>query len=75
MARNKYDTDEVLEESFDVNQLKRLGKYVKPYMGRMICIIILMLSASALTMTIPLIFLFAVVNIRRHRNGVFRVVL
>ena len=54
MARNKYDTDEVLEESFDVNQLKRLGKYVKPYMGRMICIIILMLSASALTMTIPL---------------------
>ena len=56
MARNKYDTDEVLEESFDVNQLKRLGNYVKPYMGRMICIIILMLSASALTMTIPLIF-------------------
>ena len=56
MARNKYDTDEVLEESFDVNQLKRLGQYVKPYMGKMICIIILMLSASALTMTIPLIF-------------------
>lgn len=56
MARNKYDTDEILEESFDVNQLKRLGRYVKPYIGRMILIIVLMLSASALTMTIPLIF-------------------
>lgn len=56
MARNKYDTDEILEESFDVNQLKRLGRYVKPYIGRMIFIIVLMLSASALTMTIPLIF-------------------
>ena len=56
MARNRYDTDEILEESFDVNQLKRLGKYVKPYIGRMILIIVLMLSSSGLTMTIPLIF-------------------
>lgn len=56
MARNRYDTDEILEESFDINQLKRLGRYVYPYTGKMIFIIILMLSASALTMTIPIIF-------------------
>lgn len=56
MARNKYDTDEVLEESFDVSQLKRLARYVTPYMGRMIFVVILMLSASALTMMIPIIF-------------------
>lgn len=31
MARNKYDVDEVLEDRFDINQLKRLGKYVAPY--------------------------------------------
>ena len=24
MARNKYDVDEVLEDKFDINQLKRL---------------------------------------------------
>ena len=27
MARNKYDVDEVLEDKFDLNQLKRLLAY------------------------------------------------
>ena len=31
MARNRYDMDEVLEDSFDIRQLKRLGHYVAPY--------------------------------------------
>lgn len=56
MARNRYDVDEVLEDSFDINQLKRLGRYVAPYKYKMIGIILLMLSSSALTMTIPTIF-------------------
>ncbi len=56
MARNRYDTDEVLEDSFDVSQLKRLAHYVSPYKGKMAGIIILMLSASALTMMIPIFF-------------------
>ena len=56
MARNRYDVDEVLEDSFDINQLKRLGRYVSPYKYKMIGIILLMLSSSALTMTIPTIF-------------------
>ena len=56
MARNRYDMDEVLEDSFDLNQLKRLAKYIAPYKGKMIAIIFLMLSASALTMLIPMIF-------------------
>ena len=30
MARNKYDVDEVMEDKFDFNQLKRLVHYVKP---------------------------------------------
>ncbi|MDL2301805.1 ABC transporter ATP-binding protein/permease [Lachnospiraceae bacterium OttesenSCG-928-D06] len=54
MARNRYDMDEVLEDSFDVNQLKRLAAYISPYKTKMIGIIVLMLSASALTMIIPL---------------------
>lgn len=54
MARNRYDMDEILEDSFDVNQLKRLARYVSPYKKRMAAVIFLMLSASALTMMIPL---------------------
>ena len=56
MARNRYDMDEILEDSFDVNQLKRLVGYIKPYKKQMTGVIILMLSASALTMTIPIFF-------------------
>ena len=56
MARNRYDMDEVLEDSFDLNQLKRLAHYIAPYKGKMAGIIFLMLSASALTMMIPIFF-------------------
>ena len=53
MARNRYDVDETLEDNFDVSQLKRLGGYIKPYMGRMFVILLLMLSSSGLTMLLP----------------------
>ncbi len=54
MARNKYDTDELLQERFDFGQFKRMIKYISPYKGRMLGIVFLMLSSSALTMLIPL---------------------
>lgn len=56
MARNRYDVDEILEDKFDVNQLKRLGKYISPYKGKMFLVLVLMLSSSALTMLIPKFF-------------------
>lgn len=56
MARNRYDVDEILEDKFDVNQLKRLGKYILPYKGKMLLVLVLMLSSSALTMLIPMFF-------------------
>lgn len=56
MARNKYDMDEVLEDSFDMNQLKRLAGYITPYKGKMLFVIVLLLSSSALTMLIPIFF-------------------
>ena len=56
MARNRYDMDEILEDKFDIRQLKRLAGYVSPYKGRMAGIILLMLSASALTMMVPIFF-------------------
>lgn len=56
MARNRYDMDEVLEESFDVGQLKRLLQYIAPHKLKMCSVIFLMLSSGALTMVIPLFF-------------------
>lgn len=57
MARNKYDVDEILEESFDFEQFKRLMGYLKPYRKRFFSVAVLMLSASAFTMLIPQFFL------------------
>ena len=54
MARNKYDIDETLESKFDINQLKRLGKYVGSYKKTLITVIVLMLISSALSMLNPL---------------------
>ena len=56
MARNRYDMDEVLEDSFDLNQLKRLAGYITPYKNKMAGVIVLMLSSSALTMMVPIFF-------------------
>lgn len=56
MARNRYDVDEVLEDSFDFGQLKRLARYIAPYKMKMFGIILLMLTSSALTMMIPIFF-------------------
>ena len=56
MARNRYDMDDILEDSFDVNQLKRLAGYIAPYKKKMAGVILLMLSSSALTMAIPIFF-------------------
>lgn len=53
MARNTYDKDEDLEETYNFGQLKRLGKYVKPHIKTMIFIILLMLSTAALGMLYP----------------------
>ncbi|MDE6168433.1 MAG: ABC transporter ATP-binding protein, partial [Acetatifactor sp.] len=56
MARNRYDMDEILEDSFDINQLRRLAGYVSPYKKKMVCVIIVMLTSSALTMMVPIFF-------------------
>ncbi len=57
MARNKYDVDEILEDKFDINQLKRLLGYLKPYRKRFASVAVMMLTASAFTMLIPQFFL------------------
>ena len=54
MARNKYDIDEMIEESYDIKQLGRILKYVNPYRGQLALALFLMLSSSALTMLFPI---------------------
>ena len=56
MARNRYDMDEVLEDSFDVSQLKRLGGYIAPYKNKMVGVIVIMMTSSGLAMMIPIFF-------------------
>ena len=48
--------DEVLEDKFDLNQLKRLLAYLIPYRKRFVSVGFMMLSASAFTMLIPQFF-------------------
>ena len=53
MARNRYDVDEIIEEKFDINQIKRLAHYIVPYKKKMLLALALMLSSSFLSTFIP----------------------
>lgn len=53
MARNRYDQDETLEEKFDINQIKRLLKYITPYKWKMALALFFVMSSSVLCMFIP----------------------
>ena len=56
MARNKYDIDEMIEESFDTKQMMRLLHYMKPYRKHLVITLFLMLSSSCISMLIPIFF-------------------
>lgn len=68
MARNKYDVDESLETQFDVNQLKRLLHYIKPYRNKMFFVIMIMLTASALGMLGPKLLMIVMDNYIPNEN-------
>ena len=55
--RNTFSEDEIYDEKFDINQVKRLFHYVKPYRTQIALIAILMLSSSGLSMLIPTFFM------------------
>jgi ATP-binding cassette, subfamily B, multidrug efflux pump len=62
MARNKFDVDEQLESEFDINHLKRLYSYVKPYKKDMFITVLLMLLASAASLLGPYLIKIAIDN-------------
>lgn len=53
MARNKYDIDEELDAKFNFNQLKRLFGYLKPFKGKVVSTVLLMLTASVMALLGP----------------------
>lgn len=55
MARNKYNVDEELEVGFNLEYLKRLLKYMKPYKTKILTSILLMLLSSSISLIGPVI--------------------
>ena len=53
MARNKFDIDEELEAGFNMDHLKRLLGYVKPYRLKVAITVLLMLIASVMALLGP----------------------
>mgnify|MGYP000985111036 FL=1 len=53
MARNKFDIDEELEGRFDFKQVKRLLGYLKPFKGKVVSTVLLMLTSGALALLGP----------------------
>lgn len=55
MARNKYNVDEELEVGFNLEYLKRLLKYMKPYKTKILTSVLLMLLSSSISLIGPVI--------------------
>lgn len=53
MARNKFDTDEEIEQKFNPHIIRRMMKWIKPYLGWMILSCVIMLFASAISLLSP----------------------
>lgn len=60
MARNKFDIDEELDSKFDFSQLKRLLGYLIPFKWKVASTVLLMLTASALTLLGPILVKVAI---------------
>lgn len=68
MARNKYNVDEELETGFNLEYLKRLLKYMKPYKIKIFTSVVLMLLSSAISLIGPVIVKTALDNYIPNKN-------
>lgn len=60
MARNKFDVDEELESTFDLDQLKRMMGYLRPFKMKIFFTVFLMLLASGAALTGPYLIKVAI---------------
>jgi ATP-binding cassette, subfamily B, multidrug efflux pump len=68
MARNKFDIDEELEAQFNLDHLKRVLGYVKPFKSKITVTVLLMLVASVAGLTGPLLVKFALDDMIPNKN-------
>jgi len=61
MARNKFDVDEELETPFNYSQIKRITKYMRPYLKKILFALSIMIISSTLNLLSPMI-LMVVIN-------------
>ena len=60
MARNKFDTDEEIEQKLNPRIILRLFKWIKPFSGWMVLSCLLMLLSSAISLTSPYLIRMAI---------------
>lgn len=60
MARNKFNVDEELESTFDINQLKRMVGYLQPFKTKIFFTVFLMLVASGAALSGPYLIKVAI---------------
>ena len=68
MARNKFDSDEEIEQKFNANIILRLFKWIKPFAGWMILACFLMLLSSAISLTSPYLIKMAIDKAIPNKN-------
>lgn len=69
-SRFVYQDDEELDKGFDWVQVKRVGKYMKPYTKQMAPVILIMMAVGALTKLLnPLLIAFAIDNALKQKDG------
>ncbi|MDR1644083.1 MAG: ABC transporter ATP-binding protein/permease [Clostridiales bacterium] len=73
MARNKFDSDEILEKDseFNIKHLKRLGKFVTPYASQLMFAMGLMVVSSVFALSMPFLLKIAIDDaIPRGKDGI-----
>ncbi|UUZ79394.1 ABC transporter ATP-binding protein/permease [Paenibacillus sp. P26] len=69
-SRFVYQDDEELDKGFDWNQMKRLGKYMRPYAKQILPMILLMMAVGALTKLLnPPLIAYAIDHALKGRDG------
>lgn len=66
--RNKFDEDEDLEEKLNPHIILRLLGWIKPYSGKMVLSCVIMLLASAISLTSPYLIKMAIDNAIPNEN-------
>lgn len=68
MARNKFDTDEEIEQKFNPHIIMRLTQWIKPFAAKMTLCCVLMLLSSAISLTSPYLIRLAIDNAIPQKN-------